>query len=373
MRAAIYHRGRFTVDDFPLPPLSAGQMRVRPLANGICGTDLSARAHTEDFLAAAGETGQEMYRFDPGRPLVLGHEFTAEVTELGPGVEEFRVGQTLFVLPAVLDDQGALHGLGFDNDYPGGMSTEAIVMGMMHVPLDGVDPVLAATLEPVATGVNGARGTGLEEGGAALVTGAGPVGLGAVVEFAARGAGVIVVSDPSAKRREIALAYGATAAVDPRETDPVQLWRELAPLGARLHLVEASGATGVLAGLLSAVPPHSVIAVVGGGTEPETFRPIAAVMQNLTVRCISGPAHGEPRYEAVWRAYEHLREGRYDPALMVTACTGLAGAQKAFDALRPQGAVTEHVKILVLPDLDTDELLTPHQAGLGLPAVPRHV
>ncbi|WBB61259.1 zinc-binding dehydrogenase [Streptomyces sp. WMMC500] len=371
MRAAIFHRGEFTVGDFPLPPLQAGQIRVRPIANGICGTDLSAWAHTDDFLAAAAETNQELYRFDAQRPVVFGHEFTAEVTALGPGAEEFAVGQEVFVLPAVFDDAGALHGVGFSNRYPGGMSTDVIVMAAMHVPLDGVDPVLAATLEPVATGTNGARQSGLREGGAALVTGAGPVGLGAVVEFAAAGARTIVVSDPSAKRREIALAYGATVAVDPRENDPVEVWRGLAPAGGRLHVVEASGAPGLLTELLGTVPPYTVIAVVGGATGKESLRPIAAVMKNVSLVFASGPAHGEIRYEAVWRAYGHLREGRYDPALMVTGYTGLAGVQKAFDALRPRAGATEQVKILILPGLDTDELLTAEQAGYASAAAAR--
>ncbi|HEY4460665.1 MAG TPA: zinc-binding dehydrogenase [Pseudonocardiaceae bacterium] len=363
MRAAIFDRGQFTVGEFPLPPLMAGQIRVRPIANGICGTDLSAWAHTDEFLAATVETNQQLYRFDKQRPLVFGHEFTAEVLELGDGVGEFSVGQNLFVLPAVVDGASVLRCVGFANDYPGGMSTEAIVMGMMHVPIEDVDPVLAATLEPIATGTNGARQTGLAEGDAALVTGAGPVGLGAVVELAARGASTIVVSDPSVKRREIALAYGATAAVDPRDTDPVQAWQDLAAPGSRLHVVEASGAPGVFVNLLTDVPPYSVIAVVGGGTEIEMLRPIAAVMKSLTVRFVSGPVYGETRYEAVWRAYEHVREGRYDPTLMITAYTGLAGVPKAFEALCPRDMATEQVKILILPALDTDELLTPEQAG----------
>src|SRR5438445_10954925 len=98
MRAAIFDRGRFTVGEFALPPLRAGQIRVRPIANGICGADLSAWAHTDEFLAATVETGQDPCRFDQKRPLVFGHEFTAEVAELGAGVHDYSVGQTLFVL-----------------------------------------------------------------------------------------------------------------------------------------------------------------------------------------------------------------------------------------------------------------------------------
>jgi hypothetical protein len=48
---------------------------------------------------------------------------------------------------------------------------------------------------------------------------------------------------------------------------------------------------------------------------------------------------------------------------MVSAYTGLAGAARAFEALCPRDAATEQIKILILPELDTDELLTPQQAG----------
>jgi len=186
-----------------------------------------------------------------------------------------------------------------------------------------------------------------------------------VIELVARGATPIVVSDPSAKRREIALAYGATVAVSPWETHPLHTWQELAGAGKRLHVVEASGAPEVLSRLVASVPPHTVISIVGANAEPETIRTMTATVNNVTLKFVSGPVYGETRYEGVWRAYEHLREGHYDPALMVTAYTGLAGAQAAFDALRPRDGATEQVKILILPDLDTDQLLTAEQAALG--------
>ena len=85
MPASIY-RGQFTVGEFPLPDLWPWQILVRPIANGICGSDLSAWAHTDNFLTSNAEARQELYLVDKDRPLVFGHEFTAEVTELGPEV-----------------------------------------------------------------------------------------------------------------------------------------------------------------------------------------------------------------------------------------------------------------------------------------------
>lgn len=72
MRAAMFQNGQFTVRDFPLPELRPWQIRVRPIANGICGSDLSAWSHTDEFLASMAEAKQEMFLFDKSRPVVFG-------------------------------------------------------------------------------------------------------------------------------------------------------------------------------------------------------------------------------------------------------------------------------------------------------------
>lgn len=357
-RAAVFQNGTIQVGEVNLPDLGPGQLRVAPLANGVCGSDLSAWAHTPDFLAASAAAGAIGSMFDPTEPLVFGHEFTGRVLGAGEGVTEYAVGDTLFVLPWVIDPEGVMRTVGYSNEYPGGLAAEAIVGAGGHVRLDdGVDPYLAATLEPIATGVNGVMRTGIGAGEGAIVTGAGPVGLGSVVELAARGAYPIVVSDLSARRRELAVQFGATVAVDPRETDPVEAWRELAASGSRLYVVEASAATGLLARLIDSCPDYTVFAVIGSNPRPDEIRTMSAVQKNATVSFVTGPAYGEARYEALWRAYDHLREGRYNPVLMVTGQTGIAGAEAAFNALRPSNGSIEHIKILVRHDLDTDQII----------------
>ncbi|MFC5950394.1 zinc-binding dehydrogenase [Pseudonocardia lutea] len=364
--AAVFEKGSFAVAEVELPPLGPTQLRVAPLANGICGSDLSAWAHTEDFLAANEAVGAVGSNFDPERPVVFGHEFTSRVLEVGSEVTDYAVGDVLFTLPWVVDPAGVVRTVGYANAYPGGLAAEAIVQAGGHVRLaPEVDPYLAATLEPVATGVNGVMRSGIGEGEGAIVAGAGPVGLGAVVELAARGAHPIVVSDLSARRREIALAYGATVAVDPREQDPVAEWRRLAREGSRLYVVEASAARGLLASLIESAPAYTVFSVVGSNPSPDALRTMSAVQKNASVFFLTGPAWGESRYEALWRAYDHLREGRYDPALMVTGYAGPHGVGTAFEALRPKEGDVEHVKILIRGDLAGDGLLTPAEAGLS--------
>ncbi|MEB4614764.1 zinc-binding dehydrogenase [Leucobacter sp. M11] len=360
MRAAIYENGSFRVGELPLPALREDQIRVRPIANGVCGSDLSAWAHTEDFMAANDEAGIRLSRFDTERPIVFGHEYTAEVTEVGAAVTDQAVGDTVFVLPWVIESSGEPRTSGYSSEYPGGMSTETIVNAGGHLPLPaGVDPVLAATLEPIATGTNGAQRTGIQAGEGAIVTGLGPVGLGAVVELAARGAFPIVASDPSARRREVALAYGATHAVDPAETDPIDTWREHAAAGSRLYVVEASAAPGLLPAMIQSAPDYAVFSIVGSGTHHEQLRTMTAVSKNISLLFAMGAPWGTQRYVALDRALEHLVEGRYDPALMVTAVTGLAGAQAAFEALRPASGEIAEIKVLVLPELEASTLVDP--------------
>ncbi|MEU6379450.1 zinc-binding dehydrogenase [Streptomyces sp. NPDC046909] len=364
MRAAVMQSGRIFTADLPEPHPAAGQLLVEPIAAGVCGSDLSAWQHTDAFLVAHEETGALGEVFDPARPLVMGHEFTARVAGLGDGVEGYDLGDELVVLPGVMAPDGRVHTVGYANDFPGGLAERSVVWAYGHLKIpEGVSPVLAAVTEPLATGVNGVLRSAVEPGDGALVTGTGPVGLGAVIELAARGVAPIVVSDPSARRREIALAYGAHIAIDPLREDPVEAWRKNAPAGRRLHIIEASGATGLLASLMATAPAYTRISVIGSGMRPEEIRPVIGVLKNTTLEFVGGPGFGETEYVAFARAFAHLREGRFDPALMVTGYAGLDAAAEVFATLRPSSpSMIEHVKILIRPDLPGSAVLSPQEA-----------
>lgn len=362
MRAAVHRAGAFRVEEIELPALGPRQLRVRPIAAGICGTDLSAWEHTDDFLSSLARFGADHFLFDPTRPLVFGHEFTSEVLEVGAEVSDFKTGDVIFTSPVVMDGDRFMV-VGFSNNYPGGLAEQAIVEAAAgHIKLaDGVDPVHAAMLDPVSTGINGVMRTGVGPGQTALVTGVGPVGLGAVVELKARGVEQIVVSDPSAQRRAIAQEYGASVVLDPFADDPLEACKDLMDPATRLAVVEASGAPGLLTRLMDAAPKYTVFAVMGATSRSEEVYPMGATTTNLTMTFASGPDHGDVGYPALERGHDLIAQRAFDPSRMITAYTGLPGVGEAFRALRPQDHAIEQVKILIVPDLDAEGLLTPEE------------
>ncbi|MBA4854153.1 alcohol dehydrogenase catalytic domain-containing protein [Nocardia farcinica] len=352
MRAAVLRRGQIVYTDITEPTPGPGQLLVRPLAVGICGSDLSAWEHTEDFLAAHREADAPGGIFDPDRDVVLGHEFTARVVALGPGVSEYRVGDAIVALPWIITADGVGRTVGYTEQSPGALAERCVVQagGHLRIP-DSIDPVTAAVTEPLATGVNAVLRSGIAPDAAAVVTGCGPVGLGAVLELAVRGAHPIIASDPSARRRALARAYGAHHAVDPATIDPLHLLTENYP--ARETVVfEASGAHGIIGHLMTAAPAFTRIVIVGSAMRPETIRPVTGILRNVTLEFVGGPGRTESTYTALARTFEHLVERRFDPALMVTGYAGLDAVAEVFAALRPRtGAPVDHVKILVRSDL----------------------
>ncbi|MEV0354829.1 zinc-binding dehydrogenase [Nocardia sp. NPDC050697] len=352
MRAAVLRGGDIVAAEVPEPVAGPGQLLVAPLAAGVCGSDLSAWQHTDDFLVAHREADAPEEVFDPDRDLVLGHEFTARVVELGAGVTGYRPGELLVALPWIRTADGSTHTVGYTDSSPGALAERTVIQSGGHLKIPaGVDPITAAVTEPLATGVNAVLRSGARDTATALVTGCGPVGLGAIIELKQRGIRSIVASDPSAVRRELALAYGAHVAVDPTADSAVEVLRYHHG-GAETFVYEASGAPGILGDLLSTAPKYTRVMVVGSAMRPETIRPVAGILRNTSLEFVGGPGRTESSYTALERVFEHLVRRRFDPALMVTGYAGLDAAADVFAALRPgAGNAIEHVKILIRNDL----------------------
>jgi threonine dehydrogenase-like Zn-dependent dehydrogenase len=175
---------------------------------------------------------------------------------------------------------------------------------------------------------------------AAIVLGAGPVGLAVIAELARLGVESIVASDYSPRRRDVARTMGATVVVDPAVEPPDEVW--LREDGRRTPVVfDAIGVPGTMSAAILAAPAMGRVCIVGSCMQADTLRPILAQAKQLTI--VFSFAYDPFEFADTLRA---IAEGEIDVTPMITGVCGIDGVAAAFDAL---GRPEEHVKILVEP------------------------
>jgi threonine dehydrogenase-like Zn-dependent dehydrogenase len=342
MRAAVARNGELRIDDLPDPVPGPGEALVQVKACGICGSDLHALRYAGELVEAAAESGAPV-TFDPGRDYVMGHEFSAEVLELGPGAEGgvIAAGDLVCSLPVAITPTGVEAVGAYSNVYNGGYADlMRLTAGMcMKVPF-GLDHRRAALTEPMSVGRHAVARAAVTPKEAALVLGAGPVGLAVIAELRRLGIESIVVSDYSPRRRAVAAAMGATHTVDPASEAPMDVWQR--EDGRRpLVLFDAIGVPGTLGEAMRMAPPLARVCVVGSCMENDTIRPLMPQAKQLTI--VFSFAYEPFEFGDTLRA---IAEGEIDVTPMITGTCGIDGVPAAFDAL---GRPDDHVKILVEP------------------------
>ena len=190
MKAVLMQSGRLWQQDLPIPEPQQGEVLVRTCACGICGTDLHAVKHTDALIKTSREVGGG-FKLTTDQPVVLGHEFCAEIIDYGPGTtKRYAAGQLVCSMPVLLRAETV--GLGYSDQAPGGFSEYMVLSEALLEPVPaGVTAEQAALTEPLAVGrhaVAKARLTGREE---VLVVGCGPVGLAVIASLKAQGHGPV--------------------------------------------------------------------------------------------------------------------------------------------------------------------------------------
>ena len=228
MRAAVMRDRKLVVADVPAPEPGPGEVLVRTLACGICGSDLHALRFADQFVATARRAGNPRV-MDLTRDVIMGHEFCAEIVEHGPATTRaLKAGRRVCSRPVLMRATGP-QSIGYSNDNPGGYAEYMRLSEdlLLEVP-NGLPTDHAALTEPMAVGVHAVAKARLEPDDAPLVIGCGPVGLAVIAALRLAGVRPIVAADFSKRRRELAVAVGADIVVDPAETTPWQSWREAA-------------------------------------------------------------------------------------------------------------------------------------------------
>jgi threonine dehydrogenase-like Zn-dependent dehydrogenase len=342
VRAAVARRGVLVVEDVADPILGPGDALIAVRACGICGSDIHALQYADELVAITREMGAPI-SFDPTLDFIMGHEFTGEVLELGPMTDgaPVDVGDLVTSLPIALTPTGMEPVGAYSNVYNGAYAERMrLTAGLcMKIP-NGLDHRRAALTEPMSVGRHAVARAAITSAEAAVVLGAGPVGLAVVAELRRLGVETIIVSDFSPRRRSVALAMGAQVAVDPAVDDPMEAWT--AADGRRTPIVfDAIGVPGTLETVIKAAPPMGRVCIVGSCMQPDAVRPLVAQVKQLTI--VFSFAYDPFEFGDTLRA---IAEGEIDVTPMITGTCGVDGVPAAFDAL---GNPEQHVKILVEP------------------------
>ena len=335
MRATVLRDKRLIVADVPVPEPGPGDVLVKTLACGICGSDLHAVKHADRF-AAEYRRADGSAIMDLGRDIVMGHEFCAEIVEYGPGTERrLPPGTRVCSMPVLLRPAGR-QTIGYSNENPGGYAeymrlSESL---LLEVP-NGLATAHAALTEPMAVGVHAVNKARLVAGDTALVVGCGPVGLAVIAALRLHGVGAIVALDFSPRRRELAVAMGAERVLDPAAAPQDTVWRRATVV------FECVGVPGVIDQIMGSVTRGARIVVVGVCMEPDTIRPLRGISKELSLQFVLGYDAGE-----FAETLRHIADGALPAAPLVTGLVGVDGVAGAFSAL---ASPETHAKILVEP------------------------
>jgi (R,R)-butanediol dehydrogenase/meso-butanediol dehydrogenase/diacetyl reductase len=354
MRALRFHGARkLSVEDVPEPgEPGPGQVLLRPLMCGICGTDLHEYTDGPIVTPASPHplTGAEL-------PQIMGHEFAATVVSVGWDVTHVREGDLCTVMPLIycgqchecLRGQGHLCRtmacIGLSSAW-GGLAELAIVSASQVVPVAGtMTPRQAALVEPAAVAAYGVDRGRLRPGQTVLITGAGPIGSLAALYALAGGARRVVISEPDPARRTrasgLAEGIGEVVTADPVAEPVTEIIAELTGgVGADLA-VECAGQESALNLCVDAVRPAGTVVQTALHVRPATIRAEVLALKDLTLAgtwCY--PVQDFPRVAGLVAA------GRFPVERVISSVVPLESAvTQGFDQLITRGS--GEVKILI--------------------------
>jgi D-arabinitol dehydrogenase (NADP+) len=338
MQAVVFTGpGELSVTELPEPLPRPGEVLLRPVLTGVCGTDLHLLAG--GFLA----------RY----PLVPGHEIVAEVLELGAEVAVPARGTLVAVDNTELCERCDFCRAGeplFCENFrslgvnaPGGFAELMVARAEKCFPIGGLDPMVAVMTEPLACAMHGADTLALDPGSDVLVFGAGPTGLLFAQLLLHGNAARLTVAAPSQAKLDLARQFGVDHTVLIDRADPAAATAELldlAPLGYDA-VVEATGSPAVLSECLPLTRTGGSVLVYGVADESDRWAisPYEVFARELTIKGSFAQTH------CFGRALRALTSGRVRTDGIVTDTIPLSSFDQALAAVRSSSSV----KAVVVP------------------------
>jgi len=337
MKAAVLHGANdITVEDVPEPEVGPDGVVVKVRACGICGSDLHA------------------YRQGRGDDLVLGHEFSGDVVEVGRDVTGVAVGDRVTAMSGrgcgecywcrrgewLRCSRMTLFGYGVGGAFAEYTFVPNFLLNKYAVRLsDSVSYETAATTEPLSVALYSVMKMQPEPNDDVVVIGAGVIGLCAVQVLKALGIGQVILSGRRAGRLELAKRCGADIVIDGALEDAVSIVYEATSGKGADIVVECAGSAAAFDQSLRMVHRGGRIAVVGLYEQPIEWNPNSIVSNDIDL------IGGGLRFDLPG-AMELIEKKKVDTGYLVTHEFPLADIAKAFET---QLTAPDAVKVLVKP------------------------
>ena len=340
----LEHKGQLALRDIALDQdLSPTDVRIAVHTVGICGSDVHYYTH--------GKIGP----FVVEQPMVLGHEASGTVVEVGAQVTHLKPGDRVCMEPGIPDATSRAAKLGIYNVDPAvrfwatppvhGCLTPQVVHPAAYtyrLP-DQVSFAQGAMVEPFAIGMQAALRARIQPGDIGLVTGAGPIGMMTALAALAGGCAKVLVADLAQPKLDIIGAYPGIETVNIRTTPATQAIAEATGGWGADVVFECSGAAPAILGLPALARPGGTVVLVGMPVDPVPVDIVGLQAKELRIETVF-------RYANVYdRAISLIAAGKVDLSPLISATIPFADSIAAFD--RAVEARDTDVKIQIrMPD-----------------------
>ena len=340
----LERKGQLALRDIALDQdLSPTDVRIAVHTVGICGSDVHYYTH--------GKIGP----FVVEQPMVLGHEASGTVVEVGAQVTHLKPGDRVCMEPGIPDATSRAAKLGIYNVDPAvrfwatppvhGCLTPQVVHPAAYtyrLP-DQVSFAQGAMVEPFAIGMQAALRARIQPGDIGLVTGAGPIGMMTALAALAGGCAKVLVADLAQPKLDIIGAYPGIETVNIRTAPATQAIAEATDGWGADVVFECSGAPPAILGLPALARPGGTVVLVGMPVDPVPVDIVGLQAKELRIETVF-------RYANVYdRAISLIAAGKVDLSPLISATIPFADSIAAFD--RAVEARDTDVKIQIrMPD-----------------------
>lgn len=332
MKALVLEeKGKLSLRDFDMPrTLGPRDVRIKTHTVGICGSDVHYYTH--------GKIGH----FVVDAPMVLGHEASGTVVEVGSEVGHLKPGDRVCMEPGIPDPTSRAAKLGIYNVDPavvfwatppvhGCLTPEVVHPAAFTYKLpDSVSFAEGAMVEPFAIGMQAALRARIQPGDIAVVTGAGPIGMMVALAALAGGCARVIVADLAQPKLDIIGAYQGIRTVNIRDRALADAVAEATDGWGADVVFECSGAAPAILGLPALARPGGAIVLVGMPVDPVPVDIVGLQAKELRIETVF-------RYANVYdRAIALIASGKVDLKPLISATIPfedrIAGFDRAVEA-----------------------------------------